>query len=323
MPDAQGEPQREPLPTLDSIVAARARIAGLVERTSLVRSPAFSELSGADVRLKLEIEQPTGSFKVRGAGNAVRRLLTSGSVRGVCTASTGNHARAVAHIGRIFDLEVRAFVAGTVPSSRVRALQEMGAHVDDRPADQTAAITAARDYARDHDFGFVPPFDHPDVISGQGTIGLELAEDLPQLGAVLVPVSGGGLIAGIGLALRALLPAVRVIGVCAANSPAMKESLAAGAPVSVPEIPTVATSLMGDLGPDNRYTFRVAAEVVDEVVAVSDEQIDRAVTAICDHEGLVVEPAGAAGIAYLVAAGRRFAGQQVAVVLTGNAVDRD
>lgn len=313
----------DPLPTIESIRAARLRVAEYVERTSLVRSPAFSELSGADVRLKLEIEQPTGSFKVRGACNAVRRLLETGSVRGICTASTGNHARAVGYIGRIFDLRVRAFVAATVPSSRVRALKEMGVDVDLDAADQTAAINAARDYALAHDYGFIPPFDHPDVISGQGTIGIELAEDLPRLDAVIVPVSGGGLICGIGLALRALVPAARVIGVCAQNSPAMKDSLAAGTPVSVPEIPTIATSLMGDLGPDNRYTFRAAAEVVDELVTVSDDQIGDAVTAIHDHEGLVVEPAGAAGVAHLIAAGRRFAGQQVALVLTGNAVDRN
>jgi threonine dehydratase len=308
-----------PLPDLASIRRAQERITGHVERTRLLRSCAMSARSGADVRLKLEIDQPTGSFKVRGACNAVRVMLAGGEINGVTTASTGNHARAVAHMGKRFGLIVKAYMAGTVAAPRIRALEELGAQVDRSASDQTEAITAAHTYAVEHGFGFIPPFDHPDVISGQGTLGLELAEDLPTLDTVIIQVSGGGLIGGIGLALKELHPAVRVIGVCAHNSPAMTRSLAAGHPVSVREAPTIATSLMGDLGPHNRYTFRAAQKVIDEIVTVTEDQIRRSVDAVASDEGLAVEPAAAAGAAYLDSAGHRFDGHSIALILTGNA----
>jgi threonine dehydratase len=304
-------------PDIASIRAAQRRIAGHVARTEVYRSAALGAGSGARVHLKREIDQPTGSFKVRGACNAIRALAERGEVAGVTTASTGNHARAVAHLGRRFGLTVRAYMSGTVAAARVRALTDLDAEVDTSAGVPTAAITAARAYAAEHGFGFIPPFDHPDVISGQGTIGLELAEDLPDLDTVIVQVSGGGLIGGVGLALDALAPSVRVIGVCAENAPAMQRSLAAGRPVEVPEAPTVATSLMGDLGPDNRFTFRIAQRVIDEIVTVTDEQILQAVDDLSADDGLAVEPAAAAGIAYLRSAGRRFDGQVLALLLTG------
>lgn len=315
-------PPTDALPNLAAIRAARERIAGHVERTRLIRSQALSAGSDADVHLKLEIEQPTGSFKVRGACNAIRVMSASGELRGLTTASTGNHARAVAYMGKRFGLTVKAYMASTVASARVQALAELGSQVDHSASDQTAAIALAQAYAAEHGFGFIAPFDDPEVISGQGTIGLELAEDLPSLDTVIVQVSGGGLIGGIGVALKELDPAVRVIGVCAQNAPAMKMSLAAGHPTSVPEIPTIATSLMGDLGPHNAYTFRIAQKVIDEIVTVTEDEIRSAVTALAADEGPDVEPAAAAGVAYLRAAGRRFAGHTVAMLLTGQAETR-
>lgn len=311
-----------PSPDLAAIRSAQERIAGHVVRTPLVRSHALSAATGADVWLKHEIDQPTGSFKVRGACNAIRAAADRGAVAGVTTASTGNHARAVAYMGRRFSLPVRAYMSDTVSASRVRALHDLGAEVDTSCPDQTAAIVAAQEDAAAHGYAFIPPFDHPDVIAGQGTIGIELCDDVPDLDAAIVQVSGGGLIGGIGTAVKGLRPAARVIGVCAADAPAMAVSLAAGHPVGVPELPTVAASLMGDLGPDNRYTFRVAQRVVDEMGTVDDDAIAAAATLIRDREGLVVEPAAAAGVAWLLAAGERFRGRRVALVLTGNAVDR-
>ncbi|TWP36845.1 threonine ammonia-lyase [Leekyejoonella antrihumi] len=316
-------PHSLPMPDLDSIRAAQVRIKDYVQRTRAIRSAALSSRSGADVHLKLEIEQPTGSFKVRGACNAMRAMFEAGRVEGVTTASTGNHARAVTYLGDRFGLPVRAFLADSVAGSRVQALEELGATVDRSSSDQTAAIIAAVEYAEAHGYGFIPPFDHPDVISGQGTIGLELCDDLQSLDAVIVQVSGGGLIDGIALAVKAMSPSTRIIGVCADAAPAMKESLAAGHPVGVPELPTIAASLMGDLGPDNQYTFPIAQQVIDEMVAVSDECIRQATDTIADDEGLVVEPAAAAGAAYLRASGDRFAGARVALILTGNTVDSD
>lgn len=312
---------RMPMPDLESIRAARRRIGEHVTRTPLVTSSSLSSLTGARVHLKLEIEQPTGSFKVRGACNAMRAMMEAGPVAGVTTASTGNHARAVAYMGARFDLTVRAYMADTVAASRVQALEELGAIVDRSSSDQTEAIAGALDFAQEHGFGFIPPFDHPDVISGQGTIGLELCEDLRDLDTVVVQVSGGGLIAGIGLAVKAIHPTTRVIGVCADQAPAMQRSLAAGHPVSVPEIPTIAASLMGDLGSDNQYTFPLAQQVIDDIVTVSDDQIRKAADALGADDGQVVEPSGAAGAAYLRACGDAVRGQRVALILTGNAVD--
>lgn len=312
-----------PMPDLDSIRAAARRIHGHVERTPLVTSATLSALTGGDVRLKLEIEQPTGSFKVRGACNAIRSLLEDGPVPGVTTASTGNHARAVAYMGDRFGLTTRAYMSDTVAGSRVQALESLGAEVDRSSSDQTAAIRAAVAYAEEHGYGFIPPFDHPAVLSGQGTIGLELCEDAPALDAVVVQVSGGGLVGGIGLAVKGLSPTTRVIGVCAEDAPAMKRSLEAGHPVSVPELPTIAASLMGDLGPDNRFTFPIAQRVIDEIHTVDDAQIRAAAEALDTDDGLVVEPAAAAGAAWLRAHHTELAGQRVALIVTGNSIDTD
>lgn len=308
------------LPGLDTIRAAQARIAGHVEHTSARVSRRLSELMEATVYLKLETEQPTGSFKVRGACNAIRAAAERGSVAGVTTASTGNHAKAVAHMGQRFGLPVTAFLAGSVPEYRARALEQLGAQVDHTSHDQSAAISAAQQLADERNFLFVPPFDHPDVISGQGTIGLELTEDLPPLDAVVVPVSGGGLIGGIGLAVKAVTHGTQVVGVCAERADTMYRSLRAGHPVSIDEVDTVATSLLGDLGPHNRYTFRIAQRVIDEIDTVSEDQLHTALDALQRHDDLVVEGAAAAGVAFLQSDPDRWRGNRIAVVITGNSV---
>lgn len=308
------------LPGIDSIRAAQARIAPHVRHTPAVVSRWLSELTGATVYLKLEIEQPTGSFKVRGACNAIQTAAEAGDLAGVTTASTGNHAKAVTHLGRRFGLPVTAFLAQTVPAYRARALAELGATVDHTSHDQTAAIAAATALAQEHGYLFVPPFDHPDVISGQGTIGLELHDDLPPLDAVVVPVSGGGLIGGIGLAVKAVAPHTPVIGVCAERADSMYRSLRAGHPVSIDEVDTVATSLLGDLGPDNRFTFRIAQRVIDEIDTVGEDQLRAALRDLAEHDGLEVEGAAAAGPAFLAADPGRWRGQRIALIITGNSV---
>lgn len=308
------------LPDFDAVRAASARIAPHVRRTSVLRSARLSDLTGGDVRLKLEIEQPTGSFKVRGACNAILAARERGPLPGVTTASTGNHARAVAHMGRRFDVPVFAYVASSLPGYRVRALERLGATVDISSTDQSEAIDAALHMADERGYAFVPPFDHPDVISGQGTIGVELLDELPKLDAVVVPVSGGGLISGIGLAVKAIRPGTRVIGVCSDRADAMLRSMRAGHPVPVPEVETVATSLLGDLGTNNRYTFRLAQRVVDELVTVSESQLLDAMAMLRADEDLAVEGAAAASTAYLCANPERWRGQQVAALVTGNSV---
>jgi threonine dehydratase len=318
-PLGEGMTSTAALPDLRSVVAARRRIEPHVVRSRVVRSEALSAIADADVFLKLETDQPTGSFKVRGACNAMLAMLEVGPVAGVTTASTGNHARAVAYMGRRLQLGTRAFVSRTVSDQRVQALQDMGAAADRSSTDQTAAIRAAEEFAVAHGYGFIPPFDHPDVISGQGTIGLELCEDLDQFDAVVVPVSGGGLVSGIGLAVKALRPATKIIGVCAELAPAMQKSLSAGRPVAVPEAQTVAESLMGDLGSHNRFTFRIAQRVIDQIVTVPDADIVTAMTGLRDDDGVAVEGAAAAGAAYLRNHGSQWLGARIALLVTGNA----
>lgn len=303
------------LPTITDVEAAVARVTTVAEPVTVRPGPALADRSGATVDLVCEYRQPSGSFKIRGATNAVLAAAERGAT-GVTTASTGNHARAVATVAGRAGLRVRAYVASSVSPARVRALGEVGAQVDSCSADQTAAIRAAAAAAEADGEAFVPPFDHPDVVAGQGTLGLELAAKAYD--AVLVPVSGGGLAAGVGLALRAASPGTAVLGVSAERAPAMARSLAAGHPVAVDELDTVATSLMGDLGPDNAVTFAVCREVLDGVELVGEDALVAATDRL--HElGHAVEPAAAAGLALLASDPSRFAGARVALLLTGRA----
>lgn len=304
-------------PDAASIAAARTRIAPYVHPLVLRRSEPLSALIGGDVVLALENEQPTGSFKIRGAANAVLALLEVG-VAGLTTASTGNHARAVAHLGSTHNLNVRAFVSRDVGHQRVRRLHDVGAEVDASSATQTEAIERAHAYADAHGYGFVPPFDHPAVISGQGTLGLTLADALPSLGDVIVPVSGGGLAAGVAIGIKDALPSVRVVGVCADHAPAMKAALDVGHPVEVRERETVAESLRGDLGPDNRYTFRLVRDHVDTVDLVAEAAIVEAQHLLREN-GVAAEGAAAAATAYLRTNPRAYSGRRVAVIVTGAA----
>ncbi len=312
------EPMAHDDPTAATIAAARTRIAGYLRPLAVRRSDALSASIDGDVRLICENEQPTGSFKIRGASNAVLSLLGEG-VTGLTTASTGNHARAVAHVGRAHDLAVRAFVSRDVSDGRVRRLRGLGADVDASATDQTEAIERARAYAERHGYGFVPPFDDPAVIEGQGTLGLEISDALPTLDDVIVPVSGGGLAAGVAVALEHALPDVRVIGVCADRAPAMKAALDAGRPVEVNERTTIAESLRGDLGRDNRYTFRLVRDHVDTVELVTEDAIVDAQERLLAADRIDAEGAAAAAAAYVQSRPQSFTGRQVAIIVTGAA----
>jgi threonine dehydratase len=301
---------------LSSILAARDRIAGIAVHTPVLPSHALAD-GTCTTLLKLENWQPTGSFKIRGAANAIRQHIERGGLAGVTTASTGNHARAVGYVGRRHHLDVRAFVSRDVSPARVGLLRREGVTVDTTSRDQAEALNRARQYAAGHGYVFIPPFDDPAVISGQGTVGLELLEDTPGLDLVVVPVSGGGLAAGVGVAVKALHPATRVVGVCGERTPAMRASLDAGHPVTVPEVDTVADSLRGDLGPDNRYTFGLVREHVDDVVIVSEQAIMDTMRLLQQHDRLRVEGAAAAAAAYLRQVPPGRAGAVAAAVITG------
>jgi threonine dehydratase len=312
----------EPLPGLAEIRAAQAAIAGAVLRTPLVPSAALSAKAGQEILLKLESLQSTGAFKLRGATNAVQRLSDDQRRRGVGCCSTGNHGRAVAAAAA--RLGVRAVVAlsALVPATKVRAIEALGAEVRRAGVSQDQAQVEIDRLVQEQGLTDIPPFDHPDVIAGQGTIALELLEDRPDLRAIVVPLSGGGLISGIAVAAKALKPEIRIIGVTMENGAAMVESLKAGKPVAVTEHASLADSLGGGIGLDNRYTFPICRDLVDETILVSEAEIYRGMQFLFREQRLVTEGGAAVGAAALLAGKLKLDGP-TAFVISGNNVDPD
>jgi threonine dehydratase len=309
------------LPTLADVYRARAAIGPWVRRTPLVRSDALARRLGRSVHLKLETLQETGSFKLRGAANRMLALSEAEHARGVVAVSTGNHARAVAHAARRLNVPAAVFMSTLVPENKVEAVRAQGAEIRIAGEGQDAAEADARRLVKEQGRVFVSPFEDPQVIAGQGTIGLELLEDLPGLDTVLVPLSGGGLIGGIALALKSADPSIRVIGVSMERGAAMYQSLRAGRPVDVVEEPSLADSLGGGIGLDNRYTFALVRDLVDEVLLVSEDEIAAAMAHCYWHEQQIVEGGGAVGVAALLAGKVRAPGAEIAVVLSGRNVD--
>jgi threonine dehydratase len=306
--------------SLDDIRAAADRIAALTVQTPL----RFSEwLSGAtaNVFLKIETVQPTCSYKIRGACNAVERVSAEGAAgTRLVTASAGNHGRALAHAAGLFDIPLVVFIAEDAPRAKLDAIARSGAELRRCP-DYDAAERDAKAFASDGGGVYISPYSHPDVIAGAGTIGLELAAQQPDLDAVVVPVGGGGLISGVGTAVKALMPGTRVIGVEVAASCPFTKSLAAGRLVTIDVQPSLADGLTGNLDPDT-ITFDLVREVVDEIVVVEEAELRDALAGVVTHEHLVIEGAAAAGVAALTSGKVRASGN-VAVILSGANIDRD
>jgi threonine dehydratase len=303
---------------LDDLYAAAERIAELTFRTPLRLSEWLSG-PGTNVFLKLETVQPTCSFKIRGAFNAVQRLSEEGAADlRLVTASAGNHGRALAYAAGMFDLPLTVFVPRDAPRAKIDAIAASGAEV--RPcADYDEAERQAKAFARDGGGMYLSPYSHPDVIAGAGTIGLELVEQEPHLDAVIVPIGGGGLASGVGIALKALSPATRVIGVEVAASCPFTTSLAAGRLMTIDVGPSLADGLTGNLDPDT-VTLDLVRDYVDEIVVVEEDDVRRALAGVVTHEHLVIEGAAAAGPAALLS-GRVALKGNVALVLSGANVD--
>ncbi len=306
--------------TLADIEAARERIAGRVLRTPTVPSRSLSALTGRPVFLKLEHLQTTGAFKLRGATNAVLRLDPAARARGVATASTGNHGRAVAHAAALEGVRAVVCLSRLVPANKVDEVRALGAEVRIVGKSQDDAQVEVDRLVADEGMTAIPPFDHPDVIAGQGTIGLEIVEDVPEVETVLVPLSGGGLVAGIAVAVKARRPSARLVAVSMERGAAMHASLAAGRPVAVEELPTLADSLGGGIGLDNRHSFALVRDLVDEVVLLTEPEIARGIRHAYAEEREVVEGGGAVGIAALLAGKVRPSGPTL-VLLSGRNMD--
>jgi threonine dehydratase len=285
--------------TLADVFRARQRLAGCVALTPLVPSPALSERAGAPVYLKLETMQPTGSFKLRGATNAIAHLVGQGVTR-VVTASTGNHGRALAYAARALGIEAAVCMSSLVPRNKVDAVAALGARVVSAGKSQDEAQLAAQQLVRKEGYAFVPPFDDPSVIAGQATIGLEILEALPDTSTLIVPLSGGGLFAGVAFAAKQIRASITAIGVSMARGAAMHASLAAGRPIEVEELETLADSLGGGIGLENRHTFALTRLLADDVVLLDEPSIARGIAHAYREERLVVEGAGAVGMAALL-----------------------
>jgi len=307
--------------TLRDVYLAKQRIAPIALRTPLISSPLLSEHAGVSVYLKLENLQKTGSFKIRGATNKILRLTEDEKARGVTAVSTGNHGRAVSYVARKLGLRAVICLSEGVPRNKVEALKRLGAEIIMRGKTYDDATEHAFQLQEDRGLTMIHPFDDPFIIAGQGTIGLELLEDLPEIDTAIVPLSGGGLISGIALALKSANPTIRVIGVTMDRAPVMHHSLLAGQPIDMDEEETLADALVGGLGPVNHYTFRMCQEYVDESLLVSDEEIAEAMVFCLDQHHFVVEGGGAVGVAALLHERVGELGKHVAVVLSGSNVD--
>ncbi|AGI21931.1 ectoine utilization protein EutB [Pseudomonas sp. ATCC 13867] len=289
----------DPIPLVE-LYRARQRIQGLVRQTPLAHSPSLSNLLGAPVYLKLESQQITGSFKLRGASNAIAQLSDAQKANGVVAASTGNHGRALAHAARMLGVHATICLSQLVPANKVQAIRELGAEVRIVGRSQDDAQAEAERLARDHGATLLPPFDHPQIIAGQGTLGLEILEQLPDVRQVLIPLSGGGLFGGVALAMKHADPGIRVHGISMRRGAAMAASLAAGHPVDVEELPTLADSLGGGIGLDNRYTFALARDYCDQLHLLDEDAIAAGIRHAYREERQVVEGAAAVGIAALL-----------------------
>ncbi|QFU02740.1 L-threonine dehydratase catabolic TdcB [Halomonas sp. THAF5a] len=310
--------------TLAHLYQARRRLAGETVRTPLVRSAALSARFDAEILLKLETLQPTGAFKLRGATNMIAALIErhgrEALAVGVVTASTGNHGRAVAHAAARQGVPAAICLSHLVPPDKVAAIEALGAEVRRVGASQDEAFEEVDRQVRERGMTLIPPFDDPLVAAGQGTIGLELMEDAPDLDRVIVGLSGGGLLGGIGAAVKAIRPACRVTGVSLSRGAAMWESLQAGRPVAVEEVESLGDSLGGGIGADNRCTLALVREVMDDHCQVSERAIAEAMVTLLEHEKVLVEGAAAVGLAALSEHGLDVRGQRVALILSGNAV---
>ncbi len=307
-------------PTLAEIQIARATVAAVAQITPVETSRFLSELIGSPVLLKCENLQRTGSYKIRGAFNRLSALSAEERTHGVVAASAGNHAQGVALGARELGIEATIFMPTNVPLPKLEATRDYGAEVVLSGSVISETLAAAAAFAEQTGAIFIPPFDHPDVVAGQGTIALELLEQVPDLDTVIVPIGGGGLISGVASAFKQNAAAggrpVRVIGVQAENAASYIASLDAGTPVNIPVKPTIADGIA--VYRPGELNYAMIRDAVDEIVTVSEDDAARALLVLMERAKLVVEPAGAVSVAALLAGKISGTGTTVAILSGGN-----
>jgi threonine dehydratase len=311
--------QGEGLVGLTEIEAASRRLAGVAIVTPLLPADAISEAVDAQVRVKCESLQRAGSFKIRGAYNFVSQLSDEQVSEGIITYSSGNHAQAVALAGKLRDLRVVVVMPTTAPTVKRDGAQRLGAEVVFEGTTSVERKARAEAISEQEGLVIVPPFDHRHIIAGQGTVGLEIAKEWPDVDLVLVPIGGGGLASGVAAAVKRMQPRARVVGVEPEGAASMRRALDNGSPQLLDHIDTIADGLAPVIA--GELTFEHARDLLDDVVTVTDESIRRATALLVGRHKLVVEYSGAATTAALLSGRVRAEGSRVAAIISGGNLD--
>ena len=310
------------LPTVIDVYEARRRLGTRLPRTPLLSSSWLSSIADGNVFLKIESLNLTNSFKIRGALNAALRLSESidSDATTIVAASAGNHGRSLALAAEELGMACVIFTPETAPEAKQNAIRRHGAILHSDCADYDAAERQAKEFADAEGGVYISPYNHPDVIAGAGTIGLEIVETMPAFDVLVVPLGGGGLASGVGLAVKAAAPQVTIVGVEVEASSPFTLSLEAGRITAITPRPSLADGLVGNLEPGS-ITFPLVKEVVDYVVTVSENDLGRAMKGLAAEERLIVEGAGAAAVAAIIAGKASAPGQRVVALVTGGNVD--
>ncbi len=306
--------------TLENIQVAHERIRNIIYPLRITDSASLTAKFDRDILLAHEYLQITGAFKLRGALNAVLQLSEADKKVGVTAVSTGNHGKALAYASKRAGVPCIICMSRLVPDNKVNAIRALGAETRIIGKSQDEAEIEVNRLVEEEGFVMLPPFEHPHIIEGQGTLGLEMLEQVPDIETVLVQLSGGGLISGIAKAIKLQKPDVKIVGISMQRGSAMITSQQQGKPVEVEELPTLADSLGGGIGLDNRWTFEIVRDYVDELVLLSEQEIADGIRHAYFEEQVIVEGGGAVGIAALLAGKVKATGKTI-VLLSGKNID--
>jgi threonine dehydratase len=299
------------------VLAAADRIRPLIKRTPLIKSSALTEMAGGDVYLKLENQQTTGSFKLRGALNVLSTLPADARKRGVVASSAGNHGLGVAYAAKHFGVPATIFVPSTAPQIKRDGIVALGATIDTTQPDYDKAMDAAKAFAAERGATYINPCLGEMLLAGQGTVALEILGDIPELATLVVNVGGGGLLGGCASLVRAVAPRVKIVGAQSENTAAMSRSLAAGHLVEIESLPTLADGLAGQIDDE---AFDIGRHGLDEMVVLSEAEITRAIAWLWEAEHQRVEGAGACGVGAVLLEHARVA-TPAAIVVSGGNID--
>ena len=307
--------------TLQQIKDAHKRILPYVNYTPLVHSQHLSKNS--NVKLKLENFQITGSFKLRGAVNKLLSLSEKEKEQGVIAVSTGNHGKGVAYASKVLGIQSTIYMSSMVPNYRKEAIENLGAKVEIVGKNSDEADLFAKQLSKEKNITLIHPFDDEDIIIGQGTVGLEMLKEFPEVDTVIIPTSGGGLISGIAQAIKLQKPATKVIAVSMERGPSMYESLKKGEPVDVDEIETLADCLGGSIGLDNKFTFNIVKQYVDDFVLVSEEKIAEGIRMNFLEHKIVSEGAAATSVMVVKDKLTSYLGKNIICLICGGNIDSE